>query len=83
MARPLLILESQKHSMQSFGIQQQLVPQALPSPPLEYKPKTKEKGKEAAPNDKGKEAAKQKDSPQQDKGKAKAAAAAAPAKLRQ
>ncbi|EIE23824.1 hypothetical protein COCSUDRAFT_83699 [Coccomyxa subellipsoidea C-169] len=53
---------------------------ALPPPPLEFKPKAKDKTKEAA-NDKGKEGAKQKDAAAE-KGKAKAAAAA-PAKQRQ
>lgn len=45
--------------------------QALPPPPLEYKPKAKEKGKD---NEKGKDAAS--DGGQADKGKAKAAPAA-------
>lgn len=55
--------------------------QALPPPPLEYKPKVKEKNKDASPAEKGKDVGKNKDSAV-DKGKAKAVAAV-PAKQRQ
>ncbi|BDA47722.1 hypothetical protein COCOBI_10-5730 [Coccomyxa sp. Obi] len=54
---------------------------ALPPPPLEYKPKAKEKNKDTGPAEKGKDSGKNKDSGV-DKGKAKAVAAV-PAKERQ